>query len=137
MTLVRRDWLVATRWLSWPGGPVLLTAFGLLAAGTPEDFEGPTLFYFGNGHGLDLSNAAAIALLIVGVVGLTWGAVRHAQRISMSARNHVAEMASLFLMLTLGILLLVFSGTSTAVTLWALGTLLVVTALLGLMAYLR
>jgi hypothetical protein len=116
---------------------VLVTAAGLLATGIPEDFEGPTLVQFGTGHGLDASNAAALVLLLLGIGGLFWGGWRNVGRISMSVHEHTAAMASFSVALAVGVLLLALSGTSTAVTLWAPGTLLVIVALLGLSVSLR
>jgi len=117
---------------SWPIGPVLLTALGLMVAGIPEDFEGPNLINFGTAQGLDLTNAAAVALLLSGTVSLIWGGWRHAGQLAIAVQKHTLAIVLLSVLFAAGIFLLLLSGTSTAVSLWAPGTVMVVTALLGI-----
>jgi hypothetical protein len=101
-------------------------------AGIPEDFEGPNLITFGTAQGLDVTNAAAVALLLSGSVGLVWGGWRHAGQLATAVQEDALAFALLTFLLAVGIVLLLLSGTSTAVFFWAPGTLMVVTALMGM-----
>src|SRR5687768_4466079 len=103
---------------SWPIGPVLLTALGLMVAGIPEDLEGPNLINFGTAQGLDLTNAAAVALLLSGIVSLIWGGWRHAGQLATAVQEHSLTFTLLTVLLAVGIVLLLLSGTSTVVFLW-------------------
>jgi hypothetical protein len=114
-----------------------MVAAGLIAAGIPEDFEGPTLIVVGPAHGLDLTNAAAAALVLAGALWLLWGAARHASDVLHSTRQHLFATLLLAVQLAAGVALLLLSGVSTTLIWWATGTFLSVTALLGLSAVLK
>ena len=119
-----------------------MIALGLLLAGVPEDvagedLEGPTIVLLEKSRGVDATNVAALILLAAGVAGLLWGAIRHPDALMATTAGHPVASILLTLQLGAGIGLLLLSGVSTTVVLWASGTFLSVTALAGLAALLR
>lgn len=119
-----------------------MIALGLLFAGVPEhvagkDAEGPSVLMLRDAHGVDATNVVALTLLILGTLGLLWGAVQHPSALIAATSKHPFASILLTAQLAMGVVLLLLSGVSTAALLWASGTFLSVTALLGLSALLR
>ena len=120
--------------LAWLWIPVVLVSLGLVLTGVPEDAEGPTLLIVGSEHGLTASNALAVLLLLSGTGALILGVWRNIEICRGTVEQQPLAAGVFSLGLLAGILLLINSGVSTMLRLWAPGVLLSTSALIGLAA---
>jgi hypothetical protein len=128
----------------WPWTGVLIVALGLVLLGVPEHHEGPTLFdipddfagpspiHTGTRHGFTVANAFATVTLAAGSLLLGAGTWRNRGAVASSVRSRPLVVALLLAQLLVGVVLILVSGTSTALLWWAPGTIVCVLALLGL-----
>jgi len=122
---------------AWPWFPIGILAVGLVLTGVPEQLEGADLLTLDQegGHGFTVTNLVALLFILAGLGPLLLGFGHRSKVLFTAWQHHRLLILLLGSQLGIGVLLMLWSGVSTALIWWGPGVVMFILAVAGLSAF--